>query len=155
MTDRSTTPPTSPNAKLERMAETNPPLSAHLGLRVSILEPGNVEVSLPQSVESSNTFGSIHAVALVAAAETASGIALLSRLGVDMGAPIAKSLSVRYLRPAKGEVRACADLPPDVSAVDGNSKSTHDMSVVVVDGNDVVVAEVDVQWVWVPAQPST
>src|SRR5579863_9997713 len=97
------------------------PFNAHLGLDVVGYDGGVGVVRLPDEPSLRNHVGSQHAGALFAAAEAASGVVLLGKLGDRMGAitPLAKGADVQYLKIARGVITAKAVFAEEISDVLG------------------------------------
>lgn len=102
---------------MARIAETLP-FNQLLEVTCRTVRAGYAEVVLPGDERMTNHLGSVHAVAELAPAEAAGGIAAASGLAdlVREGwVPIAKRLEVDYRRLAKGEVVAICELPEELA----------------------------------------
>lgn len=124
-------------------------LNAYLGLTVTRLDPGHVEVALPWSESVANTYDTVHAVAVIGPAELASGMALLAALGRGDLAPVARALSIRYRAAAKGDLVARAVFSDRVAVaeeLDRTGRADVDVEVDVIDPDGAVVAAVTVTW---------
>lgn len=130
------------------------PFNQHLGVRVREAQPGYAEVALPSGDQLTNHLGSVHAVAEIAPAEAAGGVAAASGLADlvrDGYVPIAKALSVRYVKLAHGDLVATAQLPAHVAQAARDAAAAGDRIAFVlpVDVSDEqgTVAEVEVEYV--------
>jgi len=86
------------------------PFNRFLGLRA-----GAAALTLPADPKYHNHLGTVHAGALFALAEAASGQWLLDRFGQAAADYVAvvRHADVKFRRPAKGELTAKADAPPE------------------------------------------
>jgi acyl-coenzyme A thioesterase PaaI-like protein len=131
------------------------PFNRLVGLRCRPTTPGSAEAVLPADERLHNHLGSVHAVAELAPAEAAGGIAAVSGLAdlVQQGfMPVAKSLSVRYVRLAHGDLTAEATLPEGIAeaaraAAAAGERIAFTLPVAVRAGGDVV-AEVEIDYVF-------
>ncbi len=134
------------------------PLNRLLHLEPREVREGHAEVLLPARDEVRNHVGTVHAIAALAPAEMAAATAATSRLGDLVAAgyvPVVRSLSVRYLAGASGDVVAVADVE---AAAAESARAAHaagrrpsvEVAVALQDGG-VTVAEVTVDLVFVDA----
>jgi acyl-coenzyme A thioesterase PaaI-like protein len=142
-----------PTAFVTQLADSLP-FNRHLDVTVREARPGYAEVALPAGEHLTNHLGSVHAVAEIAPAEAAGGVAAASGLAdlIQEGyVPIAKALSVRYTKLAHGELTATAELPAHVAttARDAAAAGERIAFVLPIDVRDDEgpVAEVEVEYV--------
>lgn len=125
-----------------------------IGVKTVVAEKGHFEVVLPDRPDLHNHIASIHAVPITAPAEMASGCAVataLSDLFAEGYMTIAKSLSVRYKKPARGDIRAVAKTDDAVldqvrTQVRATDRADFSVPVQIFDSEGTVVAEVSVEW---------
>ncbi|MFQ5457307.1 MAG: PaaI family thioesterase [Myxococcota bacterium] len=115
---------------------------------------GAVEMTLPDQGATRNLFGTVHAGALFTFGETVAGVAAGLKT-LDHAFPLARTVQIRYARPATGVVRGLARVPVAQSARvleeiarDGRSELT--VSVVIQDAQKRTVAEMDVAYAFRP-----
>ena len=88
------------------------PYTGSIRPRVEVLEPGFCRVAIRERRALRNPFRSIHAVALLNAAEAASGLATLVALPADVRGIITR-LEIDYSKKARGRIVAeCRTDPP-------------------------------------------
>lgn len=93
------------------------PFVTRSGLVVDASGEGHARIRLPFDAASvTNHVGTVHAAALVLVGETAAGGACLSSPALQGLLLLAKGLSIRYKRPASGDVIAEAHLDPATAA---------------------------------------
>lgn len=117
------------------------PYSGSVAPRIRVLEPGRAEVEIPDRRSNRQHLGSVHAIALLNAAEQASGLAMLAGLP-DGIRGIVTAISMQYFRKARGTIRA-------ISTVDVPSVTTDievDVTADCVDRAGTVVARAIVRW---------
>lgn len=117
------------------------PYSGSVGPRFLVLEPGHVEVEIPDRRSNRQHLGSVHAVALINAAEQASGLAMLVGLPDDMRA-IVTQISMQYLKKARGPIRAVSTVAVPAVTTDTDIDVTADC----LDREGSVVARATVRW---------
>lgn len=82
------------------------PFRRLIGLRVVAVGAGQATLRLPGQAELANRFGHVHGGALATLVDAAMSNAVLSALPTDRRVGGTVELSIRFLRPARGEVRA-------------------------------------------------
>jgi acyl-coenzyme A thioesterase PaaI-like protein len=140
------------DVEMLRTALSSIPFNGHLGLEIVGLVGDKGVVRLPDSEPLRNHVGSQHAGALFAAAEAASGAAVLGALGARLAevTPLAKGAEIQYLKMARGVITATASLGEDKAAIlsrlDADGKVLTDVRVEMTDAEGVVVATMTVHW---------
>lgn len=116
------------------------PYFATIRPRFYRLEPGLCQVELRKRRAVLNHVGTVHAIAMCNAAELAAGLAMEVTLPVSHRW-IPKAMSVRYLKPAKTDVKAVARLalPKNLEASD-----TVNVTVDLLDTADNIVFQADI-----------
>ena len=120
-------------------------------LRVQTLTDHSCEVSLPWRRRNLNHVGTMHACALATAAEYASGLCVLSALGVGKARLVMAELNMTYQRRAESACVACASLPADVleqvkEKLGQEGRVAFDLHSEVQDAEGEVVAEARITW---------
>lgn len=87
------------------------PAIARLGLRVTRLAPGEVDLLLPLA-GNANHLGTMYAVAEFALAELPGGLLPWTVLTDEDLVPVVKSSATRWRRPAVSDVTVAAAMPP-------------------------------------------
>ena len=93
------------------------PYSGSVRPRFVVLEPGRAEVEIADRRGNRNHLGSVHAIALINAAEQASGLAMLTQLP-DGFRSIVIRISMDYLKKARGPIRAVSTVVLPVITAD-------------------------------------
>ena len=120
------------------------PYFASIRPRIEVLEPGRCEVGLRQRRAIQNHIGTVHAIALCNAAELAGGLATDATIPDSMRW-IPKGMNVRYLKKARGSLRACARV---ASVAEGGPAQELHAIVEVQDGSGDIVFDADItMWV--------
>lgn len=117
------------------------PYSGSVRPHVRVLAPGHAEVEIPDRRANRQHLGSIHAIALLNAAEQASGLALLTGLP-DGIRGIVTRISMEYLKKARGPIRAVSHVRPPVVGAD----LEFDVAADCIDRQGDVVARASVRW---------
>lgn len=99
-----------PTELVRRLTEEQIAFVKRTGLKAEILEPGHVRLCMPLA-GNENHIGSMYAGALFTLAEIPGGALFLTSFDVERFYPIVKSLNLRFLRPASGDIRVEAHLP--------------------------------------------
>jgi uncharacterized protein (TIGR00369 family) len=128
------------------------PFNRHLGIEITELEAGRAVATLPEAPHLLNHVGTQHAAALFAVAEAASGGAVVGTLAdvITTVTPLARSASIRYLKPARGPITATARLDGNagelLARLDADGKADFAVEVALEDAQGVRVAEISVAW---------
>ena len=132
------------------MDVTKLPFNHLIGLELG--EPGSdFLISLPDDVKYTNHLGTVHASALLAVAEAASGLFLLRHFGAEAGlVPVVRRVEAKFRKPGRGRVSARALVAPEeVSRWSaeltrrGHVVASVPIEVVGSDGQTVVSATID------------
>lgn len=117
------------------------PYSGSVGPRIRVLEPGRAEIEIPDRRSNRNHLGSVHAIALINAAEQASGLAML--VGLPQGIRgIVTHISMEYLKKARGTIRAVSTVVVPTVTTD----TELDVMAECLDREGTVVARATVRW---------
>ena len=117
------------------------PYSGSVSPRIRVLEPGRAEVEIPDRRSNRNHLGSVHAIALINAAEQASGLAML--VGLPDGIRgIVTNISMQYLKKARGTIRAVSTVVVPTVTTD----TEVDVAADCLDREGTVVASATVRW---------
>lgn len=120
------------------------PILGAMGIEVLESGPGRVVTWLPFE-PNRNHVGMAYAGSIFSVAEVLGGLVALSSFTLEGYAPLVKSMSIDYLRPALGDVRATVEMSADeIERVQAEAvaegKSNYQLEVKVVDENGVTVA---------------
>jgi acyl-coenzyme A thioesterase PaaI-like protein len=130
------------------------PFVGTAGIAFDELVPGRARLTLSNRRRVRNHLGGIHAVAMTLLAEAASGFVLGLSLPEDK-IQLAKSLQVRFLQRAEGDLTAVATLSAaEIGRIRSEERGEVLVRVRITDasGNEPVACEVI--WVWVPRRSS-
>jgi acyl-coenzyme A thioesterase PaaI-like protein len=126
------------------------PFARHAGIAVVDLAPGAATATLAEQVEVTNHVGTVHAGALFAVADSASGAAVLGALGDRLFSTrmVVREATIRFVAPARGQVTARAEAAGAVDAVAAlDTDGRADVPVtVILEADGRTVAEVSVTW---------
>jgi acyl-coenzyme A thioesterase PaaI-like protein len=133
------------------MDVTQLPFNTLVGLRAC--EPGSgFLVEMAGGPEHENHLGTVHAAALLAAAEAASGAFLAKELGDRAGfVPVVRRLEAKFRRPAKGRVAGrvtatAATARQWLAEAETRGRALASVPVEVADDAGVVVLTATVEW---------
>ncbi|PAV47202.1 thioesterase [Pseudomonas sp. HAR-UPW-AIA-41] len=101
-----------PTELVRRLTEEQIAFVKRTGLKAEALEPGHVRLRMPLA-GNENHIGSMYAGALFTLAEIPGGALFLTSFDAERFYPIVKSLNLRFLRPATGDIRVEARLQTD------------------------------------------
>ena len=164
----STTAPNRMQRSLERLSEAPGPMQRwvrNLILRRAVpftgtakvefvaLTPQRVEVRLANHRAVQNHIGGVHASAMNLLAETATGMVVGMNVRDDC-LPLAKHLSMAFVKRATGALTAVATLTPEQQqALHSTDKGEVTVKVVVTDEAGIEPVECEFVWAWVPNRP--
>ncbi len=123
-----------------------------LGAEALSVSDGHAEVRLTQREDLSNHVGTLHAAAIFALGETASGLAMAGAMAPQILAirPVAASANARYLKPARGTVTATGKIAASAEdclrELKAQGKTVLPVEVSIADEAGVVVATMSVEW---------
>jgi acyl-coenzyme A thioesterase PaaI-like protein len=132
------------------MDVTKLPFNHLIGLELA--DPGSdFLVCLPDNVKYTNHLGTVHASALFAVAEAASGLFLLRHLGAEAGlVPVVRRVEAKFRKPGRGRISARALVAPEEAsrwsaelARRGRVVASVPIEVVGSDGQTAVFATID------------
>lgn len=131
------------NGITEIVHQTVPILGA-MGIEVLESGPGRAVALLPFE-PNRNHVGTAYAGSLFSVAEVLGGVLALTSFTLEGYAPVVKSMSINYLKPALGDVRATVELPAEEIArvleeAAATGKSNYELIATVTDQNGVIVA---------------
>jgi acyl-coenzyme A thioesterase PaaI-like protein len=128
------------------------PFNRLIGLEQLSPESGFL-VLLPPGPQYTNHLGTVHASALFAVAEAASGVFLLRQFGGTAPdfVPVVRRAEAKFRRPAQGRVRARSTVAADEIVRWKSELATRDrlsaaVTIEVVDESDAVVLSAVVEW---------
>jgi acyl-coenzyme A thioesterase PaaI-like protein len=133
------------------MDVTQLPFNRLIGLESAAPDSGFL-VSLPDGPQYTNHLGTVHASALLAVAEAASGMFLLRHLGSGEGfIPVVRRLEAKFRKPASGRVSARASVASDEvgrwsAELVARGRVSASVPIEVVDAAGVVVLSAVVEW---------
>lgn len=117
------------------------PYSGSVRPHIRVLTPGHAEVEIPDRRANRQHLGSVHAIALLNAAEQASGLALLTALP-DGIRGIVTQISMEYVKKARGTIRAVSTVAiPDIAG-----DLDFDVTADCLDRSGDVVARAAIRW---------
>eukprot|EP00164_Ancoracysta_twista_P002469 GFYU01003278.1.p1 GENE.GFYU01003278.1~~GFYU01003278.1.p1 ORF type:complete len:169 (-),score=47.85 GFYU01003278.1:104-610(-) len=120
------------------------------GARIVELTHSKAEVTLQNRKRVQNHIGGVHACAMALTAETATGFVLGMNVPADR-MPLLKTMSIDYNKRAKGNIRAVAELTPEMQQLIRNTeKGELTVPVVVTDEEGKEPIEASMTWAWIP-----
>lgn len=131
----------------------------YLGIALHEVTCGAATATIADIPEHRNHLGTLHAGALFALGETASGAAIAGAIApiLQDAKPLAKTARIEYLRPARGEITATATIPDPgalQALVCANGRVNVLASVTLHDSTGAEVGRVEVDWVVIGRRPS-
>ncbi|EQC41609.1 hypothetical protein SDRG_01568 [Saprolegnia diclina VS20] len=120
------------------------------GIHVETLTEQKSVVSLKNSFRVQNHIGGVHACGMALLAESASGMVFGMNVR-DSHLPLLKSMSMSYVKRAKGDLKAVATLTDaQRDEIAKSDKGEVLVNVVVTDSAGDSPVECEMRWVWVP-----
>ena len=120
------------------------------GIKVEELTSKRAVVSLKNKKSVQNHIGSVHAVASILIAESATGY-LIGMNVPDSSVPVIKTIKADYVKRAKGDMKAVASLTDEqVKALQTLDKGETTVSVVVTDADGKEPILMEMVWAWTP-----
>ncbi|GAB3013510.1 DUF4442 domain-containing protein [Bowmanella dokdonensis] len=102
-----------------------------------------------------NHIGSVHAAAMALLAESATGFILGINLPGDK-LPLIKSMNIRYLTRAQGDMTAVAYLTDEqIARMQSQDKGDVIVAVKVTDATGIQTIECEMNWAWIPKKRPT
>lgn len=124
------------------------PFNRALGIRVVRVAPDSSEVvlRLPPRRRNLNVAGTVHGGAILAFAETVHGVAVLSQFSAARHRMVTRQATIRYVAPARGELRVSFSLTAAVrqqiaTELSSAGRSELTLQSSVLDRNDELVAD--------------
>ena len=129
--------------------------AGHSGIKVLELQPNRVHLKLDNRRQVRNHIGGVHAAAMALLAESASGY--IVGLSLPAGkTPVIKSMTVNYLRRAKGGLEAVATLSDEARRQIENEPAGEVLvDVRVTDERGDSPIECEMLWAWRPDRRET
>jgi acyl-coenzyme A thioesterase PaaI-like protein len=128
------------------------PFAKLAGVKINTVSCGASAAQLVERPELTNHIGTMHAAALFALGEAASGAAMAGTLGVLImkAKPVASEASIKYLKLAKGTITAFATLDGDaakfIEQLENDGKIRFDVLVDLNNDSNETVAQMKVEW---------
>lgn len=120
------------------------------GIKVEELTESKAVISLKNKKSVQNHIGSVHAVASVLIAESATGY-LVGMNVPDTAVPVIKTIKADYVKRAKGDMKAVATLTKkQISDMHKLEKGETTVKVKVTDGEDKEPIFMEMVWAWTP-----
>ena len=120
------------------------------GIKVEELTDSQAVISLKNKKAAQNHIGSVHAVASVLIAESATGY-LVGMNIPDTSVPVIKTIKADYVKRAKGDMKAVASLTKkQISDMKKLEKGETAVKVKVTDGEDKEPILMEMIWAWTP-----
>lgn len=123
--------------------------TGHTGVVIEELTYNRSMVSLKNRTEVQNHIGTIHAVAMILLAETASGILIAMNLPDDK-LILAKHLNTSFVKRSTGDMKATATISQEqIDLVKSTEKGELKIDLVVTDETGIEPVKVEAVWVWI------
>ena len=124
--------------------------AGHAGIKVLELQPSRVHLKLENKRHVRNHIGGVHAAAMALLAESASGY--IVGLSLPAGkTPVIKSMTINYLRRAKGGLEAVATLSDEARRqIESADAGEVFVDVQVTDERGDTPIECEMLWAWRP-----
>lgn len=129
------------------------PFTGTAGLDFAVMTPQRVEIGITNQRRVQNHIQGVHAAAMTLLAETATGMVVGMNVRDDC-VPLAKQLSVAFIKRAQGSLRAVAVLSDAQRALmQQTDKGEVTVAVQVTDESGAQPIECEFIWAWIPCGP--
>ena len=120
------------------------------GIRVEELNENGAVVSVKNKKAVQNHIGSVHAVASILIAESATGYVVGMNIP-DSSVPVIKTIKAEYVKRAAGDMRAVSSLTDEqIEMMKTQEKGETVVPVVVTDGDGKEPILMEMTWAWTP-----
>jgi len=120
------------------------------GIKIEELTDQRAVISLKNKKSVQNHIGSVHAVASILIAESATGY-LIGMNVPDTSVPVIKTIKADYVKRAKGNMKAVASLTEEqISAMQTLDKGETTVPVVITDADGKEPILIEMVWAWTP-----
>lgn len=120
------------------------------GIKVEELTQSGAVVSLKNKKSVQNHIGSVHAVASILIAESATGYVVGMNIP-DSSVPVIKTIRADYVKRASGDMRAVSSLSPEqIQLMQTQEKGETVVPVTVTDGDGKEPILMEMTWAWTP-----
>ncbi len=120
------------------------------GIAIETLTDERAVITLKNKKPVQNHIGSVHAVASILIAESATGY-LIGMNVPDSSVPVIKTIKADYVKRAKGDMKAVATLSKkQISDIRKLEKGETTVKVTVTDGDDKEPILMEMVWAWTP-----
>ncbi len=120
------------------------------GIKVEALTERSATISLKNKKSVQNHIGSVHAVAGILIAESATGYVVGMNIP-DTSVPVIKTIKADYVKRAKGDMRAVSSLTAaQVKLMQTQEKGETIVPVIVTDGDGKEPILMEMTWAWTP-----
>ena len=120
------------------------------GIKIEELNEQRAVISLKNKKSVQNHIGSVHAVASILIAESASGYVVGMNIP-DSSVPVIKTIKAEYVKRAKGDMKAIATLTKaQLHEMHSQEKGETSVKVTVTDGEGKEPIIMEMIWAWTP-----
>jgi len=124
------------------------------GIKIEELTDRRAVISLKNKKSVQNHIGSVHAVASILIAESATGY-LIGMNVPDTSVPVIKTIKADYVKRAKGNMKAVASLTEEqISAMQTLDKGETVVPVIITDADGKEPILMEMVWAWTPKRRS-
>jgi acyl-coenzyme A thioesterase PaaI-like protein len=138
--------------QIKKQAIDSVPFAKFAGVEIVEVGKGESVATLVERAELTNHIGTMHAAAMFALGEAASGAAMAGALGVLLlrSRPVASQACIKYLKPANGTIIATAKVQGDAQQLadqlEREGKVKFDVLVQLSNPANEIVSELTVEW---------
>lgn len=120
------------------------------GIKIEELNDQRAIISLKNKKSVQNHIGSVHAVASILIAESATGYVVGMNIP-DNAVPVIKTIKADYVKRAKGDMKAIATLTKaQIADMQKKEKGETSVKVTVTDGEGKEPIQMEMIWAWTP-----